>query len=38
VQSVAIQPATSAQLNVGGTLNVTATVTDTTGVQLSIAV
>ena len=35
VQSVAIQPATSAQLNVGGTLNVTATVTDTTGVQLS---
>ena len=35
VQSVAIQPSTSAQLNVGGTLSVTATVTDTTGVQLS---
>jgi len=35
IQSVSIQPSTSAQLNVGGTLNVTATVTDTTGVQLS---
>lgn len=35
VGSVAIQPSTSAQLNLGGTLTVTATVTDTLGVQLS---
>jgi uncharacterized protein (TIGR03437 family) len=35
VGSVSIQPSTSAQLNLGATLNVTATVTDTLGVQLS---
>ncbi|HEV1284327.1 MAG TPA: hypothetical protein VNU44_03425, partial [Bryobacteraceae bacterium] len=33
VQSVTIQPSTSAQLNLGGILTVTATVTDTLGVQ-----
>jgi uncharacterized protein (TIGR03437 family) len=33
VQSVTIQPSTTAQLNLGGTLTVTATVTDTLGVQ-----
>jgi uncharacterized protein (TIGR03437 family) len=33
IQSVTIQPSTSAQLNLGSTLTVTATVTDTLGVQ-----
>jgi uncharacterized protein (TIGR03437 family) len=35
VGSVAIQPSTSAQLNLGASVTVTATVTDTLGVQLS---
>lgn len=35
VGSVSIQPSSSAQLNLGGTLTVTATVTSTLGVQLS---
>lgn len=35
VGSITIQPSTSAQLNLGGTLSVTATVTSTLGVQLS---
>jgi uncharacterized protein (TIGR03437 family) len=35
VASVAIQPSTSAQLNVGATLTATATVTDALGVELS---
>jgi uncharacterized protein (TIGR03437 family) len=35
VGSVSIRPSTSAQLNLGGTLNVTATVTSNLGIQLS---
>jgi uncharacterized protein (TIGR03437 family) len=35
VGSISIQPGTSAQLNLGGTLNLTATVTSNLGIQLS---